>query len=325
MKKNRTFPVLLFVLAILLVLTQKGIAVGASMSNPVHVSTREDAERAAGQLLPSLPENVSDVVYSYIDAPADEPNGTVIAQAAFQWEGTKCTLRVASATEIRDIAGFYYTWTFERSMRVGTYDGLIRLMQDGPGVALWYDVRNGAACSLSMDDNASLDRLMNLCICFAEWEQEEPPPLPGGEYSDSRILSQLGFAEPSNAAEINKALGQKLDIPEGAVEITYYIYPHSADDGAPAAIRYTYAAQEYVLFAQRGSEAWEPSGIAVPWTKWEAMSRYNIQFVMCFDPDKEGLITWFDQDKGVNFTVGMTDHASTDALITMAEHIVNKQ
>lgn len=313
MKKISVFVVFSLVIAMIPVLTQANAATGLNLPNPLHVSTREEAEQASGQLLPSLPDDASDIVYSYIDASSDDPDSTVIAQASFVWKGTRCLLRVASATEIKDITGVYYTWTFERNMRIGIYDGVVRLMEDGPAVALWYDLRNGAAHSLSMDADASLEKLMTLCNTMAEWEQEDPPPLPGGEEPDSQILSALGFAEPSDATETAKLLGSDLKLPEGAVRPSYYTYPRSSPHPLVAA-RYMLGKKEYVLFAKRGMDAREPSGIAAAWTKWEVTNKNNLQFVMSYNAGEEGLITWFDQEQGINYTLGITQQASLDML-----------
>ena len=313
MKKNSVLFTILLVMAMILMLARGIASTGLGLSNPVHASTREEAEQASGQWLPSLPDDTSDVVYSYIDASADDPNSTVIAQASFIWKGTRCILRVASATELKDIAGMHYTWAFERNMRIGIYDGLVKLTEGGPAVALWYDLRNGAAHSLSMDADASLEKLMTLCNLMAEWEQEDPPPLPGGEEPDSQILSALGFAEPSDATETAKLLGSDLKLPEGAVHPSYYAYPRSSPHPL-IAVRYTMNGIECVLFAKRGTDAREPSGIAAAWTKWEAVNKNELQFVMSYNAGEEGLITWFDQEQGINYTLGITQQASLDML-----------
>lgn len=322
MKKNSVFVVFLLMMALIPVLAQGTASMGLGLPNPLHEATREQAEQAAGQLLPALPEDASDIVYSYIDASADDPDSTVIAQAFFVWNGAGCNVRVASATEIKDISGMYYAWTFERSMRIGIYDGLVRLTEDGPAVALWYDLRSGAAHSLSMDADASLEQLMTLCNTMAEWEQEEPPPLPGGEEPDSQILSALGFAEPSDATETAKLLGIGLKLPEGAVRPSYYAYPRSSPHPLIAA-RYMLDGKECVLFAKRGTEAREPSGIAAAWTKWEITNRNDLQFVMSYNAGEEGLVTWLDPNKGINFCLGLTDQSSAGSLLMMAEQVID--
>lgn len=321
MKKNSVFVVFLLVMAMIPALAQGTAATGLSLPNPLHASTREEAEQASGQLLPFLPDDASDIVYSYIDASSDDPDSTVIAQASFVWEGTRCILRVATATEIKDITGMYYTWTFERNMRIGICYGVVRLMEDGPAVALWYDLRSGAAQSLSMDADTSLEKLMTLCNTMAEWEQEDPPPLPGGEEPDSRILSALGFADPSDAAETAKLLGIGLKLPEGAVRPSYYAFPRSSPHPLVAA-RYMLGEKEYVLFAKCGTEPQEPSGIAAAWTKWKVTDKNNLQFVMSYDPLEEGLITWFDSNQGINFSLGLIDQSSVEGLLMMAEQLI---
>lgn len=323
MKKNSVLFTILLVMAMILMLARGIASTGLGLSNPVHASTREEAEQASGQWLPSLPDDTSDVVYSYIDASADDPNSTVIAQASFIWKGTRCILRVASATELKDIAGMHYTWAFERNMRIGIYDGLVKLTEGGPAVALWYDLRNGAAHSLSMDADASLEKLMTLCNLMAEWEQEDPPPLSGGEKPESRILSFLGFAELSSTADIAKALATDLKVPNGADSLTYYIVTRAVPHPLVAA-RYTLEGVEYVLFAQRGKEAAEPSGIAVSWKNWEIDNKHNLQLVMSYNPEEEGLITWFDSVRGINFSLCTTHQASNDILLTMVDSVIVK-
>lgn len=323
MKKNSVFVVFLLMIAMIPALVQGTASMGFGLPNPLHIVSREEAEQVAGQVLPALPEDASDIVYSYIDASADEPDSTVIAQASFVWKGTRCVLRVASATEIKDIAGMYYTWAFERNMRIGIYDGLVRFMESGPAVALWYDLRSGAAHSLSMDADASLEKLMTMCNTMAEWEQEDPPPLPGGEEPDSQILSALGFAEPSDATETAKLLGSDLKLPEGAVHPSYYAYPRSSPHPL-IAVRYTMNGIECVLFAKRGTDAREPSGIAAAWTKWEAVNKNELQFVISYNAGEEGLITWFDLKQGINFTLGLVDQCSAGSLLMRAEQMIDE-
>lgn len=292
--------------------------VQTGLPNPVHESTRAEAEQAAGRFLPSLPEGAEEILYSYIDAPAADPERAVVAQGVFSWEGTRCVLRVSSATELKDLSGMYYDWSFDRGMRIGVYEGRVMFIEGGPGVALWVDLREDAALSLSMEEGTTLNKLMALCNALAEWEWEEAPPLPDGIQSDSPVFVQLGFAVQSNSAEAAALLAFELKVPEGATEPKYFV----SSQAAPipyAAVYYVLEGKEYACWVSRGSEVHEPSGITVRWLAWEPAVLVGNQAVMSYNPGRDGLITWFDEAAGINRTVAVAEEASPETLLAIAE------
>lgn len=310
---------ILLILAIAAAILAPGaFAATTGLPNPIHEATREEAEKAAGEdfFLPLLPEGVKDADYSYIDAPRDDPEGRVIAQAMFDYEGTRCLLRGALTDELEDISGMYYDWTFAMKVRVGVYQGRVMYLQDGPGVAQWYDLRQNSTFSVSMDEGATLEKLMTLANSMGEWEQEMPPEMPG-EDLEGIVLSGLAWAEKTDADSVAKALGFPLEAPQGAENPQHYLYTHSGPLYL-AAVRYELDGVQQVCWGQKGGEAFDISGIAHPWPKWEVAAPGPFEAILGYEPGGEGLITWFDQEAGINRTIGVVTGASPETLLAAA-------
>ena len=155
----RTLRILLILALIASMLTPAALAGMTGLPNPIHETTREEAEKAAGEdfFLPPLPEGVEKADYSYIDAPPDDPEGRVIAQAMFDCGGVRCLLRGALTDELEDFSGKYYDWTFDRGMRIGVFHGRVMFVGGGPGLAQWYDILQNATYSVSIDEGATLE------------------------------------------------------------------------------------------------------------------------------------------------------------------------
>ncbi len=293
-------------------------AVQAGVPNPIHESTREEAEKAAGQFLPAMPEGAENLTYSYIDAPADDPEGTVIAQAHFELSGVRYVVRVTSATEIKDISGVYEDWAVIRQVPIGINDGLVMYTQGGPGVALWYDLRMAALYCLSMDDGVTLTKLMALSGDMSEWEQEEPPVLPGGEATNSWLVASLGFAEEADSQKIADALGFELKAPAGAEQVKFYLYPGTLPRGA---VRYLLEGTAYIHWALPALEP-NPSATYIRWQQWDIKPMGQAEALLSFNPGGEGLISWFDEAGRVSHAVAVLDGASVESLLAAAKPVI---
>jgi len=289
------------------------------LPNPIHEATRQEAEAAAGEwfYLPPLPEGVEDADYSYIDAPEGDPEGMVIAQAMFDYQGTRCVLRGAFTDEIQDFSGMYHVWAFDRGMRIGgVFHGRVMYVDGGPGVAQWYDSLQSATYCVCMDEGATLEKMMTLANEMAEWQQEEPPEVPGGGL-EGIVLPNLGWAEKSDGQAVAKALGFPLEAPQGAENPRYYLYTRSGPQ-YKAAVRYEMEGRQQVCWACRGEKPFEASGVTYPWDKWEVAALGPFEAILSYMPGGEGLITWFDKDSGINRTVGVMTGASSESLLAAA-------
>lgn len=296
-------------------LTSAALAEMMGLPNPVHKATREEAEAAAGEwfYLPLLPEGVNDAEYSYIDSPKDAPEGMVIAQAMFDYQGARCLLRGAFTDELVDFSGMYHDWAFDREMRIGVFRGRVMYVDGGPGVAQWYDVLQGSTYSVSMDEGASLEKMMVLANDMAEWQYEDPPEVPG-EDLEGIVLPNLGWAERSDGQTVAEALGFPLEAPQGADDPRYYLYARSGPSYL-AAVRYEAEGMQQVCWVRRGEKPFEPSGVPHPWTIWETAALGPFEAILSYIPGGEGLITWFDQGAGINRTVAVITDASSETLI----------
>jgi hypothetical protein len=292
------------------------------LPNPIHEATRQEAEEAAGEFffLPPLPESVKDADYSYIDAPGDDPEARVIAQAMFNYQGTRCVLRGAFTDDLQDFSGMYYDWAFEREMRIGVFDGCVLYVDGGPGLAQWYDVLQSSTYSVSMDEGATLEKIMTLANEMAEWQQEEPPEIPG-EGLEGIVLPNLGWAEISDGQAVAEALGFPLEAPQGAENPRYYLYPRTGPQ-YKAAVRYELEGKQQICWARKGETAYEASGLAHPWDKWEVAALGPFEAILSYTPGGEGLITWFDRDMGINRTVAVVTDASCESLLAAASPFI---
>ena len=318
----KTLRILLVLSLAAALLAPAALAEQAGLPNPIHEATRQEAEQAVGEFfyLPPLPDGVRDASYSYIDAPAGDPQGAVIAQAMFNFLGTRCVLRGVPSSELQDISGMYHDWTFDRGMRIGVFHGRVMYVEGGPGVAQWYDILQSASYSASMDEGATLEGLMTLANAMAEWQQEDPPEVPG-EGLEGEVLSGLAWAEKSDSEAVAAALGFPLEAPQGAENPRYYLFTYS-DSRYLAAVRYELDGRQQVYWASRGEEAFEASGVAYPWLRWEVAALGPFEAILSFTPGGEGLITWFDQDAGINRTVAVVTDASPETLLAAAAPMI---
>lgn len=308
---------LLFVLTLLASLIPASLA-EVGLPNPIHETTREGAEKAAGEdfFLPSLPGDVDTADYSYIDAPKDDPDGVIIAQAMFEYHGVRCVLRGAQTEELQDLSGMYYDWAFDRGMHIGVFEGRVMFVEGGPGVVQWYDVLQSSTYSFSMDEGATLEKLMVLANDMAEWQQEEPPEVPG-EGLEGIILPILAWAEKTHAEAVTKALDFTPQVPEGAENPQYYLFVTNSTDYL-AAVRYELEGKQQVYWTRKGVEAMNVSGVHHPWSRWEIALIGPFEAIFSYNPGGEGLITWFDEEAGINQAVAVVTDASSETLLAAA-------
>ena len=315
----KTLRILLVLALMTSMLASAALAEMTGLPNPIHEATREEAEAAAGEwfYLTPLPEGVEDADYSYIDASEDGPEGMVIAQAMFDYQGTRCVLRGALTDELQDFSGMYHDWAFDREMRIGgVFHGRVMYIDGGPGVAQWYDVLQSSTYSVSVDEGATLEMMMTLANDMAEWQQEEPPEMPG-EGLEGIVLPNLGWAEKSDGQAVAKALGFPLEAPQGAENLRYYLYTLNGGQ-YNAAVRYELEGRQQICWAHKGETAFEASGVTYPWARWEVAALGPFEAILSYTPGGEGLITWFDQALGINRTVAVITDASTESLLAAA-------
>ena len=315
MKNMRILLILSLMISMLL---SDALAEMAGLPNPIHEATLKEAEEAVGEWfhLAPLPSDVDDADYSYIDASAGDPEGMVIAQAVFDYNGARCVLRGTYTDDLQDFSGMYYDWAFDREMRIGVFHGRVMYVDGGPGVAQWYDTLQSSTYSVSMDEGATLEKMMVLANDMAEWQEEEPPEIPG-EGLEGLVLPELAWAEKSAAQAVADALGFPLETPQSAENPRYSLYARTAPLPL-AAVRYELEGKQQVYWARRGEKPFEPSGITHPWAKWEISALGPFEAILSYTPGEEGLITWFDQDAGVNRTVALVKDASSEALFAAA-------
>ncbi|MDD4080125.1 MAG: hypothetical protein PHP02_01760 [Eubacteriales bacterium] len=314
---------ILLILALMVSLQAPGaLAEMTGLPNPIHEATRREAEEAAGEFfsLPPLPDGVEEADYSYIDALQGDPKGRVIAQAMFDYQGTRCLLRGALTDELEDFSGMYHEWTFDRGMRIGVFHGRVMFVDGGPGVAQWYDVLQSSTYSVSIDEGATLEKLMTLANSMAEYQYEEPPEIPG-EGLEGIVLPGLAWAEKTDSVALAKALGFALEEPQGAENPRYYLYRTNGDDPL-AAVRYELEGRQQVFWAREGDEAFDISEVYHPWPKWEIAALGPFETILSYEPGGEGLITWFDHQAGVNHAVAVVTDASPETLLAAASPFI---
>lgn len=299
-------------------LTSSALAELTGLPNPIHEASCQEVEEVVGEwfYLPPLPEGMENAVYSYIDAPQDDPEGFVIAQATFDYQGIRCVLRGSFTDDLQDLSGMHHDWLFDRGMPIGVFCGRVMLVDDGPGVAQWYDTLQSSTYSVSMDEGATLEKMMVLANAMVEWQQEDPPEMPG-EGLEGIALSCLGWAEKSDSETVAEALGFSLEVPRGAETPRYYLYTRTGPLYR-AAVRYELGNRQQVCWAQRCSKPYEASGVAYSWEKWEVVMLGRFEAIVSYVPGGEGIITWFDQDTGVNRTVALVADASSETLLAAA-------
>ncbi|MBQ7612576.1 MAG: hypothetical protein IJU92_05850 [Spirochaetaceae bacterium] len=130
-----------------------------SLANPIVQSSKTEINKKLG-LSFNIPQDATHVQYSIIAGK--------IAQCSFEWKQATCTVRLQAAptTELEDISGFYYTWDNEAQVSVAYNAATARWtrLEDGTtvGICIWIDLAPGILYSVSMNQHATKENLVEL-------------------------------------------------------------------------------------------------------------------------------------------------------------------
>lgn len=285
----------------------------ADLPNPLHEATFEEAVKATGTFGANLPEGAQDVTYYYIDM----QEGAKIFEARFTWEGVPCMYRARAAKELEDISGFFAAWQNDKMEKIGTYIGRVKYDEGGAGVVMWLDARNGIVYSGSMDEGASMAKLMALSYANAEWEEELTE---SGEAEP--FGSFMGYEAEPDAANMNASLGFDVKLPEGAQDAKYYVMGVKDEQGNEqpfGAVAYKLDGKAYIYYVRFGTEAFDPSSQNSMWAEYRTVPVQGFQADLKYNEGGLGVINWFDAEKGINYAIAMEEGASEAALVAAAE------
>ena len=130
-----------------------------AIANPVKEMSRQELYEHCGIDLGS-PDGAENMVYSLIELREAEP----IAQLCFVLEGHELCLRaqtMSAAAAAGDISGMYYQWEYTRNLFVSMLYAVVNISGD-IGYIKWIDAESGIQYSLSMNEGASEDLLVEL-------------------------------------------------------------------------------------------------------------------------------------------------------------------
>lgn len=298
---------LVVTLSLPLALAEQAPAIG--LPNPVVEATAEEAAKESGTFGATLPEGATDARYSYIKG----KDGPVIFQVQFTWEGSECAIRVFKGTQMEDLSGMFFPWETDKKMMIGAYPGRVMYTEGEAGVVMWYDARNEQVFNASMAIGATLDKLMKLAYANAEWEQElmsEPDIIPFG--------TLVAPYEASDEQALGEALGITFAAPQGATEVKYF---KLGEDSPAGLVSYQLDGKNYLLFAAKDTEPYDPSGQMVPWEHFAAAELAEYQAEMMYNESGMGLITWFNKDEGINRSL-VLESATPETLLAAAKELV---
>jgi len=131
---------------------------GLGLVNPLKEMSREELVEATGIDL-GAPENAEELVYSLISLEDSAP----IAQLKFKLDGEELCYRAQSMAgqNAADISGMYYQWEIEKHVFVNMNYAVVYCSGDA-GYIKWIDAAPGIQYSLSMNEGADKDKLIEL-------------------------------------------------------------------------------------------------------------------------------------------------------------------
>jgi len=149
-------------LSLLLVLALMIPALGLTESavmlpNPVREATREEVLEATGANL-LVPEEATEVSYSLIEVPDQEPLG----QVRFVYQQAEYLFRAQQGNDPADISGMYLDWDTVTQAEKAPFSGTICLDESGDGIALWRYEKEGYNFALVMFNAATEDGLLEM-------------------------------------------------------------------------------------------------------------------------------------------------------------------
>lgn len=286
----------------------------AGLPNPVHEATEQEATEKTGVVGIFLPEGATEARYSYIDMPEGKP----LFQVDFMWEGVPCAYRAQAAAQLDDISGIYDDWDHAIKLLIGNSSAQVRYNPGAAGVALWFDVLNDQIFCAMMKEGASMVQLLQLSYPIANWDQELPDesnPIP--------FAFMAGYQHEASAEKISEALKMDFKAPADAQGVAYFLVGaedlNSEEIPPVGAVYYKLGEKAYMFYARKGSEAFDPSGKIAPWVSYETVELGKYSADVMISEDGLGVITWFDQEQGINRSVAMETGADAAALIAAAQ------
>ena len=116
-----------------------------------------------------------------------------------------------------------------------------------------------------------------------------------------------------SADEQAEKTGITLQVPVTAVAVTY---SYIEGDTPLAQVTFTYQGKEYTYRGQKTRTVQDISGMYYTWTKTTNDSE-DVPYTCYFTEEGQGVAVWYAD--GTSYTLGMTENASEELLVTMYE------
>ena len=136
--------------------------------------------------------------------------------------------------------------------------------------------------------------------------------------------TMAGLANPlheTNAAELVEKTGFSMEAPEKAENIQYFYIDSADDNDLIAEMRFCLDGTDYCYRMKGSAQEEDISGMYYTWeNETEAKIAYNTA-KLCWNDDKEGVITWYDIVPGVMYSLAVTDKANPADLCSCASSL----
>lgn len=180
---KRKMATMLWVAACVLMLIAAPTAGAVGVPNPVRDVTAEEMFKEEG-LAFNIPKEAQEVSYSVIEI-ADHKN---ICQVQFMLGGMQYCCRMQPSEALNDISGMNYEWTVEDTVALPfSQEVVVRYIDGGAGIILWYDAPLGLSYSISMDTGATLEALEAAAVWHTEPEGDAETAGDIGDAEDERM------------------------------------------------------------------------------------------------------------------------------------------
>ena len=114
-----------------------------------------------------------------------------------------------------------------------------------------------------------------------------------------------------SAEELTEKTGITLQVPITAVAVTY---SYIEGDTPLAQVTFTYQGKDYTYRGQKTRTVQDISGMYYTWTKTTNDSE-DVPYTCYFTDEGQGIALWHTD--GVSYTLGMTENATEELLVTM--------
>ena len=126
--------------------------------------------------------------------------------------------------------------------------------------------------------------------------------------------------QSSTASALTGLIGCDMTAPDGAADVSYTTI--DGEDGKTAQVTFTLGGAEYTYRAKKCGESCDISGMYVMWDESREVALGGAEAELMLGSGC-GAISWYDAEKGVQFSLCVTENAAEESIKSTAESIMH--